>query len=189
MDSCLDTQTSLQTIRQSVSGSLREILDTDVYPDYPTQERRGDQTRIAVPVTLRVLGFDENGNLCACSGKGEIVQEFALSDQAICHSTAIPTGEAFSSISAGGVEVRCNLSLSTACYAKQQLRTLCGGTIEETPSPEPRPSVIIRAAKKDEELWGIAKACCSTTSAIRAANHLESDKLPDAAMLLIPVGS
>lgn len=189
LQSCLDHQTSLQTIRQSLSGSLREILDTDVYPDYPTQERRGDQTRIVVPVSLRVLGFDESGNLCSCSGKGEAVQEFALSDQAVSQSAAIAAGDPFASLSADGAEVRCNISLETACYAKQQLRTLCGGTIEDAPSTERRPSVILRAARKNEELWGIAKACRSTTAAIRAANHLESDTLPDSAMLLIPVGS
>ena len=189
MDSRLDRQTSLQTIRQSVTGSLQEILDTDVYLDYPRQERSNDQTRILVPASMHVLGFDENGSLSACSGKGEAVQEFTLSDQADCRSNAIPTGEAFSSISAGGAEVRCSISLETTCYAKQQLRTLCGGTIEETSSMAPHPSVILRAAPKDAELWSIAKDCCSTTNAIRAANHLETDRLPDAAMLLIPVGS
>lgn len=189
MDSCLDRQISMQTVRQPLSGSIQEILDTDVYADYPTQEKEGEQTRILVPVSLHVLGFDENGSLCVCSGKAKAVQEFALSDQAVCRSIAVPAGEAFSSVVAGGAEVRCSISLETTCFAKQQLRTLCGGSVEEAASTELRPSVILRAAQKNEELWNIAKACSATTNAIRAANHLESDKLPDGIMLLIPVGS
>lgn len=188
LDSCLDRQSSLQTVRQTLSGPLQEILDTDVYPDYPTQEQQGDQLKITLPVSIHVLGLDENGTLCARTGKGEASQELALSDQALCRAAAAPSGEPFASQTGDGVEARCSLSLDTACYAKQTLRALCGGTIEEAPVEKTRPSVIIRAAQKNEELWNIAKACGSTSDAIRAANHLESDRLPDAAMLLIPVG-
>lgn len=188
LDSGLDRQTSLQTVRQSLSGPLQEILDTDAYPDYPTQERQGEQMRVTVPVSMRVLGFDENGGLCARTGKGEAIQEFALSDQALCRANAAPSGDAFASPTSDGVEVKCGIAMESVCYGRQALRTLCGGSVEEAETGEAHPSVILRAAKKSEELWNIAKACRSTTEAIRTANHLEGDRLPDATMLLIPVG-
>lgn len=188
LDTCLDRQSSLQTVRQSLSGPLQEILDTDVYPDYPAQERQGEQIRVTVPVSMRVLGYDENGSLCARSGKGEAAQELALSDQALCRVRAALSGEPLASPSAGGVEVRCGVSVETACYGRQELRALCGGTVDEAEDRKARPSVIMRAAQKNEALWSIAKACRSTTDAIRAANHLETDRLTDDAMLLIPVG-
>ena len=48
-----------------------------------------------------------------------------------------------------------------------------------------RPSLILRRAGNGR-LWDIAKSSGSTMDAIRNANHLEGDPVPDQ-MLLIPV--
>ena len=53
------------------------------------------------------------------------------------------------------------------------------------PDPE-RPSVIIRAKRREESLWDIAKVCGSTVSAIQRLNKLEREP-EDNRLLLIPV--
>lgn len=189
LDAKLDQQRSLQTVRQSLTGPLQEILDTDVYLDFPALERQENQAKVVAPLTLRVLGLDENGVLTARSAKAEAVQEFALSDQAACRLSATPAGETYASLTGDGAEVRCGVNLETACYAKQSLRSLCGGTVEEeAEAGNRRPSVILRTVRKNDALWDVAKACNSTEDAIRSVNHIEGERLADAAMLLIPVG-
>ena len=49
-----------------------------------------------------------------------------------------------------------------------------------------RPSVILRLAMPDEELWNIAKSYGTTVRQIMQANGLESENRSESTMLLIP---
>lgn len=189
MDSCLDRQSGLETARQYLSGSLRELLDTTVYWDYPVQEQQPGQVKITVPVTIRVLGYNNQGELTALTGRTEAVQTMALSDTAFCRARAVPEGEVYTMLAADGAETRCTVSVETVCFSKNKLRTLCGGVITEQEEPDQdRPSVIIRTMQKDASLWEIAKAYGTTEAGIRAVNHLEGDRLAEDTLLLLPIG-
>ena len=188
LDSCLDRQNGLQTVRHHLTGDLQEILDNDFYVDFPTVEQAGDTARISVSVSFHVLGFDSQDHLCALTGKNETVQELPLSNRARCVPTAIPSGSCYASLLSDGAETRCDVALETMCYGGQPLQTLCGGSIEEGENDKGKPSVILRRASRNTELWDIAKDCSAREEAIRAANHLEGEQLSEDCLLLIPVG-
>lgn len=189
MDSCLDRQSSLETVRQHLSGNLRELLDTSVYWDYPVQEQQQGQVKITVPASIRVLGYNDQMELISLTGKTEATQTIALSDSAFCRVQAMPEGETYTALAADGAETRCTVSLQTACFSRSKPQTLCGGTISEPEeTDEERPSVIIRTMQKDASLWEIAKAYGSTEEEIRAVNHLEGERLTEDTLLLLPIG-
>lgn len=188
MDSCLDQQSSLETVRQHLSGNLRELLDTTIYWDYPVQERQSGQLKITVPITIRVLGYNDQMELSSLTGKTEVSRNIALSDTASCRVQAIPEGEIYTMLAADGAETRCTIALEASCYSGEQLRTLCGGIITELEEEDAeRPSVIVQTIQKDTSLWEIAKAYGSTEAEIRAVNDLEGEQLQEDTLLLLPI--
>ena len=188
MDSCLDQQASTQTVRQHLPGEIREVLDCDVYWNYPVFARRDQQMEVSVPAKIRVLGYDESGDLHTLRASAEATQSFALSCNAQCRTTTAPVGEILTAKTADGVEARCALSMVTSCYSGQKLRTLCGGTVEEEIGDKSRPSVILRKVPGETSLWELAKLYGSTEEAIRRANHLDAERLAEDALLLLPIG-
>lgn len=189
LESRLDSPVSVQTVRQTLGGKLQELLSSDVYLGFPQVEREGGQAKVTAPVTFSVLGYDENGALQSLSGSAQAVQTVALAENAQCRPAAALSGDCYATLTGDGVEVRCSVQLDCPCYGTQQLRSLCGGTLEDLPAGEARPSVILRSVQGDESLWDIAKSCGASEEAIRAANHLETDRVQAPAMLLIPVGA
>ncbi len=189
LESRLDSPAAVQTVRAALEGNLKELLSCDVYLGFPQVEREGGQAKVTAPVTFSVLGYDENGALQSCTGSAEAVQTVALSENAQCRPTASLSGECYATLAGGGVEVRCSVRVECGCHGTQALHTLCGGTLEDLPAGEARPSVILRQVQGDESLWDIAKSCGAAEAAIRAANRLETERIQGPAMLLIPVGS
>ena len=187
MDVCLDQQHTLQTIRQHMTGDFQELLDTDVYVDYPTAEQGNQTVKLTVPVNFHVLGFDSSQGLCAVTAKATGESELALDRQARC-TPAAEAASCYASILSEGLEIRCEVDLNTICYAGQHLQTLCSGTTSTEGDDRKRPSVILRKVPRDTELWDVAKACSARADAIRAANHLEDECLTEDRLLLIPVG-
>lgn len=185
---CLDRQSGMQTLRQVIAEPMGEIVDAEAYPDFPAQRREGEQVTVVAPVLCRVLGYDNNGVLHAYSCRAEGQQSFALSGDAVCLPRAELVQEPEATATAGGTEVRCQVKLDTAFYAGQDLRCLAGGTVEEEPRRE-RPSVILRSVLAGAELWELAKGCRASVDAIRAANHMEGDVVPQDALVLIPLGT
>lgn len=189
MEGRLDRQSSQHQIRQQISGSLSEVLDTEVYPGYPALRRDGDETEITLPVFFRINGQDENGRLVSLQGRGQQQMTLDLAEKADCCVYVQSDGSCFTQLMSDGAEVRCTLSLDTVSSAMQERKTLCGGEIEEMAKIGDRqPSVVLRSVGKDEELWNIAKQCGATTEAIRLANHMAMDRTDEECMLLIPIG-
>lgn len=187
-DNCLDRQISVQSVRQHLRGELKEILDWDVYWNYPVCNRENDQMQVSVPVRLRVLGRDAAGQLQTLRTTAEAMQTFALSGKAGCRADATPVGDVHTSISSDGADVHCEVSVCTTCYANRKFQTLCGGEFEEQKNTERRPSVILRSVPKDTSIWDLAKTYGSTESAIREANRLDSESIEADSMLLLPIG-
>lgn len=187
LDSCLDRQVSMQTVRQQLRGDIKQIVDTDVYVDHPVPEQSADLARIKAPVMFRVLGYDAQGSLTSLSGKSEASLELPVSHTARCTAWAELVGGSYAVSVSEGADIRCELALETVCSGGQPMRTLEAGSLEEA-TAEPRPSVILRRVPQNASLWDLAKSCASREEAIRTANHLEGDILPEEQFLLIPVG-
>lgn len=188
LEGSLDQQTAVQTVRHHIQGEMSELLDANVYWDRPEMTRSGDRTQIRVPATVRVLGYDRNGDLQTLTGKTEALQELALSEGAVCHATAIPTGEIYASVDTGGAEIRFSCRLSVQCCSSEKLRTLCGGSAEETQAKtSDRPGLIVRTVEKDTHLWDVAKQYGTTVSHILSANRMEYPVLAEDTMLLVPM--
>lgn len=188
LEGSLDQQNITQTVRQRLSGTLREVLDTNVYWEHPEIRRNGDSVEIKAPALIRVLGYDESGALQTLTGKVEAAHDMVLSDGAVCYASAFPVGEVFSSWDAGGVEVKCSVQIAVRCCSQEKLRTLCGGSIDtETQADVDRPSLIVRTVDKDTLLWDLAKTYGTTVADIMAANEMESENLAERAMLLLPM--
>ena len=83
------------------------------------------------------------------------------------------------------VEQSVESRISSVCTRPMEMVTgIRAGELRD-PDPE-RPSVIIRAKRREESLWDIAKVCGSTVSAIQRLNKLEREP-EDNRLLLIPV--
>lgn len=187
-NSCLDQPCSTQTVRRQLPDPVTEVLDTEVYWDYPAVRRQNDTLRVSVPVSMAVLGRDEDGNLCQQTVPGEAAQEFPLAADCVCHTGIWPTGEAYTALMGGSAEVRCGVELCSVCRAKQELSAICGGTLEPAGAGERRSAtIIVRTVPADTCLWDLAKACRTTEGEIMAANHLSSDCLTEDTLLLLPV--
>ena len=189
MEPILDRPQTKQTVRQVVPGEMRQVVDTEVYTDYPSITRDGSAAVISAPVSVHVLGYDREGQLCGSAGKGSGTWELPVSEQAACTAWAEDVGSPFVSSASEGLEVRTELSLEVLCTAEQPMRALCGGTLEtEVGRGRNGPSVILRRAARGAVLWDIAKAACANEETLRVVNGLEGVTVPDDRVLLIPVG-
>ena len=184
---CLDRQSRVETVQGSLSAPLSQVVDVEAYVDFPSQNRSGDGVELKTPVLFRVLGYDGDGELQAVAAQGEALESVALAPSADCAARAA-LADGLESVAVSGGQVRCALRLDTACFARQALRSLASASLEPEQEAAERPSVILRAASGETSLWELAKDCRSSEAAIRAVNHLEGDRLPRDAMLLIPVG-
>lgn len=189
LESRLDRQSSQHQIRQQFQGSVSDVLDTEIYPGFPVMSRNEEETEVTLPVFFRISGQDGSGKLESLQGRGQQKISLGLSEKADCSISVQSDGNCFTQTMGDGVEVRCTISLDTVCSALQEMKTLCGGEIEETTgNGERQPSVVLRAIGKDEELWDVAKQWGATTESIRIANHMTTDRTEEERMLLIPIG-
>ena len=184
----LDQQNHIQSVRHHISGDLREVLDTQTYWDYPEIVRNGDRVEVRIPASVRVLGYDGSGLLCALTGRTETKRELDLSDHAVCHVRSLPVGEMVSSTASGGVDVNCNTKMAIQCYSNEQLRTLCGGSVEYADTAQAkRPSVVVRSVQSGASLWDLAKLYKTTVDNIKEANHLDAEEISEATVILLPM--
>lgn len=186
--SCLDRPCSTQTVRRQLPDPVEEVLDTEVYWDYPSVRQLGERVKVSVPVTMAVLARTETGTLSQQKVQGEAVQELPLATDCICRSSIWPTGEEYTALLGGSAEVRCSVELCSVCRSEKDLTTICGGVLEPAGAGEHRSAtIIVRTVPADTCLWDLAKACRTTEGEIMAANHLTSDCLTEDTLLLLPV--
>ncbi len=187
MKSFLDRQSETYTVRQQVSGKFQEVLDCDVYWKNPGMTNRNNQMEVAYSLKIRVLGYDPEGNLQMVQSSDEIKQVFSLGEQAFCMPCLQETGSCSASQITAGAEVRFDCMMDTACYADEEIRGLCGGTLEEG-KKDKRPSMILKTVPEGTHLWDLAKETGSTQKGIMEVNHLEQEILTEDLFLLLPKG-
>lgn len=184
----LDRQTKSQTLRSVVQAPVRSVIDTQVYLDVPAVRREGMQINVTVPLRATVIYFDENGEIQSLEARLEGGCQTELAENSICRPEAHLVGEAFAVPVGEGVEIRCTVDMILDAMSNQTLRMLAGGQLGDEYQPtKERPSVILRAAGREESLWTIAKRCKTTEEAIRTANGLTDSASTPNGMLLIPI--
>lgn len=184
----LDRQNFNETMRSAVQAPVKSVVDTRLYLDTPVQRREGDALVITVPITANTVYLDENGELQQNISRLEASCRTELADGCLCRPTARLTGEAFAVPAGDGMEIRGTITFTVDSMSGKNLRTLSGGQLGDEPIADAeRPSVILRPAGPEDCLWSVAKACHTTTEAIRLANGLTEDGARLSGMLLIPV--
>lgn len=187
LDCRLDCQTLRDDLRVGVEGAFSSVLVCAAYPDFPYLEQTDGVLRVKAPVSVKLLGTDASGVLQGGSAKGEAMGETALSENAAC-AASVTLYDPAAQITADGAEVCTDAALALSCSARQELRTLSGGTLEpETEKDTERPAVILRALRAGESIWDIAKQYGTTVRAVTEANRLEEAEAPAEQMLLIPM--
>jgi len=181
----LDQHTSSHTLKIHVNGDGMEILDLDVYCDYPIETRTEDNLHIKVPVIFRLL-TRINGNLQQKTERGEIFTDIPLSEHASCHGKTVPTGELYFTMTGDGADLRYGIELRTDCYCNHDLTSICGGFVENTDQAVRTPTIILRSVPADTSLWDLAKVYRTTENEIMIANRLETNHITEETLLLVP---
>ena len=182
----LDSRIIRQELRQELSAAASEIVRAEALPDAPQTEWLEGICRLRLPVQLQVLYRDAQGQFQTAARRTELTMEVPA-ERSNCRAVLAEAGPLFAAPGAGGIEIRLPAAIRCDWYADAELRSICGGTLEEAQEREEGPAVIIRTLENDGELWDIAKELRTTVSAIQIANDMEEDIAPAGTMLLIPI--
>jgi len=187
---CLDRTHDSSSAKGQILCNMQTVEDLDLYWDFPEIQRNGEQINIRIPVSLRLLGKDENGIYLSRSHRMEVIQDYPLAERCVCHVHAIPTGEVYAALTGDGVEIRCNTAIESCSYSEMPLKTICGGNIETDPETDGqgrRPSVIVRTIQEGIPIWDLAKKYRTTVERIQSVNHLDADYITENMLLLLPI--
>lgn len=178
----LDETEGVFHAEQTLPENAVAVVDTVFYPEQPAADREQDGLRVRMGGRFSVLYYDEDGELNSDQRKWEAREAYPASGDCGV-SLCAQLREAPQS---GGGRVSAELGLRMRFCSRQTLHGVCGLNMTEAAEPDPnRPSLILRRPGK-QSLWELAKNCGSTVDAIRDANGLEADPVPDR-LLLIPI--
>ncbi len=179
--------------------SLREVLECGTEPQTVqdawasvglVSQSAQDMTRtLTADVTVHVVIGEEGGHLSAVSRTWPVSVQIEAPEQSLLEFQCTLTDVQADRIS-GGVEVRLDAQFAYVLRQEEQVDAVTGVTLHEE---QPRdcsgqPSIVLRRVQAGEQLWELAKSCCTCCQAIREANGLEGDSLPTGGFLLIPRG-
>lgn len=185
---CLDNTKMQKPLRKMLSGNIRSVLDTDIYWDYPVLQRNEDVMKVSAPVSIHVLGKDENDLWIQKTERAEVAEDIPMDRACICKAMVVPSGDSYTVLTVGGAEVHEAATLQTSCCAGNTLKTLAGTTIEETEgSVDSSPSLIVKTVEKNTPIWDLAKNYRTTEHRIKSANRLDTDHIPEDMLVLLPL--
>lgn len=183
----LDGQTLRVPLRQSFPAQAGAVLDCRVYPDAQAIERAQGEVVVHVPLRADVVYTDADGAPQMQSFHTELSCRSALCENGSCEAQVQLQPEGYAAAGSGTVELRYDAVVHLQCFARQTLKSLCGGTLELTKPREPRPTVVLRRASAQQELWSLAKQYQTTVQAIASANQLTQPVVEAGQLLLIPM--
>ena len=170
---------------QTVQAQANMAADVQFLPDFPKQRRTENGVQLEYPGQFQVLYYGEDGRLHGSSARWESSQTVPAGDNS--RILAVPMGASAQAIAGNGqLQVKAEVPVEMTASADQSIPMITGLELGQQKQPSPgRPSLILRRAGENS-LWDLAKASGSTTEAIRRANGLTGEPVPDQ-MLLIPV--
>ena len=201
---CLDHHTELQIqplLLPTVLDQKQDVISSELRMDLPAQDILDVAFMLSQPAvqwdgvqgvcvarsgTYQVLWEDAEQKLQMSCGQWEQPQGIPAGENVKLCCTDMPAGIASGHLTGNGIQLRCDVTAEAVATAWETIPMVTGLEIMETvEDPGEKPSMILRRPGS-ASLWDIAKQYGSTEAAIRQANGLESDPLPDR-MLLIPV--
>lgn len=94
----------------------------------------------------------------------------------------------YTMVGGGKAEIKVELAVTRCCYAADSCLAVTDVSADESASfPEEKAALKIYFAGGGESLWEIAKSCHTSMEAVMEENGLNTDVLPDDAMLLVPL--
>ena len=182
----LDTRRETLSAEQSVTAEANVVADVTFLPDFPRQQQEENQVQLEIPGAFQMLYYGEDGALHAGSARWEGQHSVSADDDTHLNAQIFAGEEAQTAIGNGTISAKCDLPLDLTATTRQEIPMVTGLTLGDQRKLDPnRPSLILRRTGEDR-LWDIAKASNSTVEAIRKANNLQDEPMPNQ-MLLIPV--
>ena len=170
---------------QTVSANANLVVDVQFLPDFSRQRKTENGVELEYPGQFQVLYYGEDSNLHGANVRWEGKQSLPADDNS--RMTAVPmVPEAQATVGNGRILTKMEMPVELTATAEWAIPMVTGVELGQQRQRDPnRPSLIIRRAG-DNRLWDIAKASGSTMEAIRRANGLSGEPIPEQ-MLLIPV--
>lgn len=188
MTAILDRQIFHQMAITGGGEAAQSVVDLWVYCDEADREREDDAMTLTQPFSCNVLYYDAQGDLQGTTLRPSVTVQTVLNEDGSCRVTEVSTGEVTCTVGSGGVELRLPVEMTVESTASHRLKAVMGGEITDLPAEaEMRPSIILRRAGENEELWEVAKAYRTSVRRIREANDLSADAIAADTMLLIPL--
>lgn len=138
--------------------------------------------------TVNVLYATEDNALCSTVYTVPVSFALEIPSDRTCTCKGRPVGEITAVPVTGGFEVRVEIEFCWRILGYQSVQNVT--SIRRSaiaPGNEKKPSLILRKVEQDDDLWSIAKSCCSTIEDICTANKLTSEIPLPGSILLIPV--
>lgn len=186
LPSVLDERFETIHAEQSVPVENGRIVDVSFLPDFPRQNRTGDQMNLELPGTFQVLYTDGDDAVQNVSMRWEGQWNLAAAPESQMRCTIVSAGRPQASIGGGSIVAKGDAALLAHTITEGGLPMMTGLEVGELTEPDPgRPSLILRRVG-EEQLWDLAKRCGTTVTAIRQANQLMEEPA-EGQLLLIPV--
>lgn len=180
-----DRQESVR-VEQTLAGHNGDVVDANFQPDFPRQQRAGDQTELELPGMFQVLYYGEDGTLQSGNARWEGRMSIPAGEDSRIDARLQPVTGVNAVAEGGGLSMNGQMRLSLRTTGEGGLPMAAGLEVGEVREPDSgRPSLIL-CRPAGESLWHLAKRCGSTVEAIRSANSLDAEPEGNR-MLLIPV--
>lgn len=183
----LDRQLPGGTLRGSVPKQARAVLDSTLYLDSVSQQKKDSGIQLSAPATVNILYMDEDGALQSAIVRDQVSCTVAAGGGTICQANVQPGRDGFAAPSGGGIDVRYDVSFHADCCCDQALRTLTGGALEEGEKTAEKFCVVVKTADQTQSLWELAKAYRTSEQAIAGANGISTGEVEQGTLVLIPV--
>lgn len=186
MDRAVRTQSARELLETAVP--VKNVIDASVSVSGMRESREDDQLVVSADLRMNVLYLDEQDQPQALNKILTVSGRIDLPAQGRCRCQCQCPGEVFAVPAAGGVEVRFSPEFHCLMTQQQTISVITAAKLGEERANRQgsQPSVVLRLAAPDEDLWDIAKAYSTTQERILQANQLEEETLPAGQMLLIP---
>lgn len=187
----LDQGEAQESARETVETSSvpSRLLDVQVRLGHLTQNLEGEDRVLTQEAELSVLYETEEGP-AAASRRVSLSHRLPGQGEGTCLVNTELLRDPTAALAGEGVEVSFALAFRWMCLTQEEVPVITQVQVGEPRQAEGRqPSLTLRAVHPGEDLWAVAKACCTTEDAILAASGLENGEVAPGQMLLIPCKS
>lgn len=187
MESFLDSYTNTERLHVQMKEELAQILDVDVYMGFPKTTQCQGFVSGTVPVSVHVLGQNEDGIPRGVTAKTEAGCKLEIHDSVHCDMQARQVDNVTQELLSDGAEVRLDITMECTSRGGQKIRSMKACQMEKVQDPK-QPALILQRVTQGTALWDIAKQSSSRKEIICNVNGLEQEEITEDRFLLIPVG-